>query len=123
MTPEEKVLDSFHRIREAFFTADRAALQELVAHDYYGINVYGGIDNRDMMLEAYSPGKVTLEKFDVADLQVRIYGIAGIVTGKGYLCGTYGGDWFEHHLRFCDIYVCRNNRWQLIISQGTPMPS
>jgi hypothetical protein len=72
-----------------------------------------------MILEAYRPGQVKLEQFEVDDLQVRIFGVIGIMTGKGSIYGRFGNDRFEHQLRFCDTYLYDNNRWQLIISQGT----
>ncbi|MCI0511784.1 nuclear transport factor 2 family protein, partial [candidate division KSB1 bacterium] len=121
MTSEAAVLDAFHQIRAAFFACDATAIKNLIAENYYGINIYGQIDNRDMILEAYRPGQVRLEQFEVDDLQVRVFGVIGIMTGKGSICGRFGNDRFEHQFRFCDTYLYDNNRWQLMISQGTPI--
>lgn len=121
MSPEDQILVTFHRIREAFFACDRSTLETLIAENYLGITIYGGVETREEILAAYSPGQVQLETFEVEEQQLQMMGEVAMITGKGYLSGQFGADRFAHQLRFCDIYRRNHNLWQLIFSQGTPI--
>jgi hypothetical protein len=57
----------------------------------------------------------------VSDVQVEIFSEVGILTGKGYLAGTWEDQDWSHHLRFCDVYVKKESGWRLHLSHATPM--
>ena len=119
MKSEDEVLRSFDSIRKALMSNDVSSLETLFAHDYRGFNLRGGVDNRDLILQAYQPGNVKLDTFDVEEKRVEVIGDVGIVTGCGYLHGSYGGETWEHHIRFLDIFINREGRWLYYLSQGT----
>jgi len=119
LKPEDEVLRSFDMIRKALMSNDVSSLGMLFAHDYRGFNLRGGVDSRDLILQVYQPGNVTLDTFDVEDIRVEVVGDVGMVTGCGYLHGSYDGETWEHHLRFLDIFVNREGRWLYFLSQAT----
>lgn len=121
MTKEERVLGSFEAFRDALFASDVEVLDRILAEDYRGYNLRGDLEGREVVLGAYAPGAVSLEQFDVRELRVEVFGEVGIITGKGYVAGSFAGDGWEHHLRFCDIYVERGEEWILHLSHATPM--
>ena len=47
------------------------------------------------------------------------YGDTAVVTGLDHLGGTYMGNYGEMYLRFTDVLVKRDGRWQLVIQQAT----
>jgi len=54
------------------------------------------------------------------DLQVRIEGNAGIVTGVNHLKGkNENGEAFDVKLSFTDTYIKRDGRWLVWASQHT----
>ena len=117
----EALLSVFHRFRHALFTCDTEALDALLARDYRGYNLRGEMEDRTVVLGAYGPGGVELTDFDVSELGIEVFSEVGILTGKGYVAGTWQGQSWSHHLRFCDIYVHREASWQLLLSHATPM--
>lgn len=121
MSPEDQVLATFHRIRDAYFACDSQALATLIAEDYFSITIYGTVETREAILAAYSPGQVQLETFEVEEQQIKMLGAIAMMTGKGSLSGRFGTDHFAHRLRFCDLYRRNQQHWQLIFSQGTPI--
>lgn len=121
MGENDKLLDSFYKIRDALFSNDVQKLKELIDEDYIGYDPEGNPQDLKMTLEAYQPGAVKLDKYDVEEVETREIGEVGIVTGKGYIHGTFAECGFEHNLRFLDLYVLREGRWKLYLSQVTPL--
>ena len=121
MTGKEDLKEIFERLRQAFLSNDWQVLEELIAEDYTGFGPGGTEQDKSMTLEAYRPGGVRLDIYETAGVDIRIFGDVGIITGTGYLKGTYGEAQFEDNLRFVDLYILRNGRWMLLLSQVTPV--
>ncbi len=119
MSATDEVLQAFYDIRDALKKPDPHALGRLIAEGYRGFDLRGNVENREAILEFYRPGVARLEEFDVNDLRTHVSGNLGVVTGIGSLSGRFGGDIFEHTLRFCDIFELHDSRWQLIFTQNT----
>lgn len=123
MSAEADVLSTFYSFRDALLANDVDTLDALLASDYRGYNLQGGLEGRDLILQAYSPGVVTMDRFETSDLLVETFGDIGIITGLGSVAGSTGGERWEHDLRFCDIYRHREAGWQLYLSHATPLAS
>ena len=121
MSSEEQLMQSFERFRKALFDCDADALREMIAEDYRGFDPQGQLQDKRMTLEAYCPGGVKLDRYDVEDLETRIIERVGIITGTGRIQGRYADSVFEHHVRFLDVYVHEDGRWRLYVSQVTPL--
>jgi ketosteroid isomerase-like protein len=55
------------------------------------------------------------------DMKVSAYCDTGVVTGVENLKGTYKGKYGEMALRFTNVFVRRDGRWQLVLTQSTPV--
>jgi ketosteroid isomerase-like protein len=55
------------------------------------------------------------------DMKVAAYGDTAIVTGIENLKGTAMGNYGEMALRFTNVLVWRDGRWQLVHHQSTPV--
>ncbi|MCK7491940.1 MAG: nuclear transport factor 2 family protein [Comamonadaceae bacterium] len=71
------------------------------------------------MLDAYGPGGVRLDVFEVEDVTVEVFGEVGLLTGLGSISGSYDATEFRHRVRFVDIYLRRDGRWRYCFSQST----
>ena len=121
MSRETRLRATFDDFRDALFAQDVEALDGILATDYRGYNLRGRLEDRGVVLAAYAPGVVSLETFEVQELQVDVHGEVGIITGKGYVAGSYQGESWEHDLRFCDVYADRDGDWKLLLAHATPM--
>jgi len=119
MNVEDEVLQTFNDIRDALCKPDPETLRSLIAEDYRGFDLGGGVERRSTILDFYKPGGAVLDVFEVDGIEVHVFGEVGIVTGSGRIAGRYGGDIFDHRMRFCDIYVQRGSKWLLFFTQGT----
>jgi len=112
---------TFERFKEALFDSDAEALREIIAEDYQGFDPQGQPQDMKMILEAYGPGGVRLDRYDVEDLETRIVGDVGIIMGRGCIRGRYADHEFEHRVRFLDMYIHREGAWRLYLTQVTPL--
>ena len=121
MAEIKSLLETSKKLRDALFANDVKALNFLMADEYVGYDPIGNPQDKRMSLEAYQAGGARLDKYDVDDVEARVIGEVGIVSGKGFIHGTFAESEFEHDLRFLDLYVHREGRWQLYLSQVTPL--
>ena len=119
MTDQERLLETFSLFREALLTNDTRVLESLIADDYIGYDPLGNPQDKKLSVDAYQPGCAKLDRYEVTDVETRMLGQVGVITGKGDLHGEFAGEEFEHKLRFLDLYVHRDGRWQLYLSQLT----
>ena len=123
MSSKDEIQEVFFAIRDALSVPDPAKLSTLIAEDYSGFDLRGGIETRDAILECYQPGTCRLTGLETSDLRTIVSGDLGMVTGIGILSGEYGTDSFQHTVCFCDVFKRRENRWQLLFSQTTEVQS
>ena len=121
MSEEKDLLERFEILKKALFDCDTDTLEEIIAKDYVGYDPAGNPQDRKLAIEAYAPGAAQLERYDTEDVEVRIAGEIGIVSGRGFIAGTFAGEKWEHDLRFLDIYIMRDGAWRLYVSQVTPL--
>jgi ketosteroid isomerase-like protein len=116
------LLEAAASLAEAERHGDVQALEQLVAADYIGYDPAGRPQDRTSVARAYADGGVRITSLGQRDLQARVLGEAGVVTGVSTFRGTQGGESFDFTLRFLDVYAWREGRWQLVASQDTRLP-
>ena len=121
MSEKKELLGTFDRLRKAMLDNNVEILSELITDEYIGFGPAGERQDKKLSLEAYQPGVVMLDNYEVEGVEARVVGETGIITGKGYLAGRFAGSDFEDSLRFMDIYINREGGWQLYMSQVTPL--
>jgi ketosteroid isomerase-like protein len=60
-----------------------------------------------------------LLSYDVDDMKVMLYGKTAVVTGRSTLKGTNKGVAWTSQSRFTDVFVWRDNRWQLVAGHSS----
>jgi hypothetical protein len=115
----EDVLNTSETIRRAMIDHDVETLVRYVAEDYRGSDAGGRLHDRELMLSAYGPGGVTLDLFEVDQLEARGWAETTLLEGIARISGRWQDQSFAHNLRFLDVYVRRDGRWQLVASQST----
>ena len=83
----------------------------------------GGVVTRDEDIALFATRAVRPEFIRPRDVKFAVYGATAIVTGVDSLKGTYRGHPSEMALRFTDVLIQREGRWQLVAHQSTPVPA
>jgi ketosteroid isomerase-like protein len=106
---------------EALRTKNAAWFEENLAADVTDINSgNGALSTKADDIAAIKSDTTVYETLELSNLNVRIEGNAGIVTGVNHLKGHDGqGGTFDVRLSFTDTYIKRNGRWLVWASQHT----
>ena len=86
------------------------------------IHSTGWIQTKQELLTDVKSGKLNYQSIEVSDMEVRVYGPAAIVTGKGTFSGTNTGEPFVVKLLFTEVYILKNKNWLLASRHANKMP-
>ena len=91
MSERDDLLEAFHAFQNALLSNDSEVLDRLLAHDYRGFSIRGELEERQAVLDAWGPGGISMDESSYENLQVEIRGPVGIITGNGFVAGTFQG--------------------------------
>ena len=114
---EEEILKLERAFLDARVKQDKAALNLLIADDYFG---NGSNEGKQELIDraGTTPGSQKILSLDFDEARVRIYGDTAVLTGRRQT-KIEQAQW---QLRFMHIFVKRQSRWQLVASQVTNIP-
>ena len=113
----QQLLSLEHRWLDASMQRDIPALHDILADDFIDVTYKGGLRNKaDHLQSSLAPSK-TRQSLD--ELKVRFYGDTGIVTGLNTIVALDGS--FTAEIRFTDVFVKHDGRWQAVSAQETPV--
>ena len=122
----EKELLAFHdQWAEARIKGDVAFLERFYAPEFYIQNMNGHVVQRKDDIALFDRvrrgDKETIKPQYIKDegMKVSVYGDTAFVTGVENLKGTHRGVYGEMALRFTNVFVRRDGRWQLVLSHST----
>jgi ketosteroid isomerase-like protein len=115
----ESLMAAFQAVQKGLLANDTDALRDLYAEDFRSHSLRGDVEGRQAVLQAFAPGGVRLEMFEIEDISVEVKGEVGILTGLGQINGRADGAEFRHRVRFVDIFLWRDGRWRYWFSQST----
>ncbi len=100
---------------------DAAWFERTLAEGFYGVS--GRTGKLNTKIEEVADIKNRKDKIDSTvstDMQVRVEGNTGVVTGIYHMKGRdEKGQPIDRRIRYTDIFVKRDGRWQAIASHGT----
>jgi len=118
---EQRLLRLTEARVSADFTANRAALDSLLAPDLTYARSSGAFDDKATVLAEVGPGgPYALDYLTPDSLRARAYGTTGVVTG--ILRVKLKAQAAPYRIRFTDVWVERGGRWQLVAFQATRLP-
>ena len=102
---------------------DVAWFERNLASDYFSISSQTGkLNTKADDIADIKNRKDVIESAVSSNMQVRVEGNTGIVTGIYHLKGRDDkGQPMDRRIRYTDIYSKKDGRWQVIGSQGTVM--
>lgn len=111
------------RLEDAWRTArvqrDLAFLERFYAHDVRIHDINGKRLSRADSIARYTSGEAEPSFIRHGPLEVTISGETAVVTGIDHVGGRSFGNYGEMRVRFTDVLVKRDGRWQLLVQQAT----
>jgi ketosteroid isomerase-like protein len=106
--------------RQARIDGDVSFLERFYAKEGRIHGMDGKVLSREADIAMFASGKIKPKFINHGPLDIATYGDTAVVTGVDHLGGTAFGRYGEMYLRFTDVLVKRDGRWQLIVQQATP---
>ena len=110
-----------HDWAEARKNADMEFLESFYATEFTVGVMDGGESSRASDLLMFSSGDLKPSSIVDEQMKVHVYDNAALVTGVEHLAGTYKGHGGKFDLRFANMFIYRNGRWQIVRHQATPI--
>lgn len=104
---------------EAYTKGDTAFLDRHMSDDYVGTFPDGTVHDKRSEIEAVESGAIAITEMAPTEMTVRVYGNAAVITGQSAVKARVGGQDMSADLRFTDVWVEREGRWQAVASQVT----
>lgn len=105
--------------RKARIAGDVAFLENFYAEEARIQGMDGKALSREADIAMFKTGKIKPKFITHGPLNISTYGDVAVVTGVDHLGGTAFGRYGEMYLRFTDVLVKRDGRWQLVVQQAT----
>lgn len=124
---ERELLTIQKQWAEARVKFDVAYLERLYAKEFRVQSMGGTVVSREEDIAMFREQKIRPEYVRNEDMNVSVYGEAAVVTGIENVAGPYPagplkGQRAELSLRFTNVFVHRDGRWQLVLHQSTQIP-
>jgi ketosteroid isomerase-like protein len=108
------------RLAQAWVDRDQRFIEGLLASDWTVTDPSGRVLTRAQVLEeTFSSEERKIDAMAVDDVNVKIIGDVAVATGRTRATGSYQGQAASVVLRFTDVFVRRDGRWQVVVSHGT----
>jgi ketosteroid isomerase-like protein len=109
-------------IGKANISRDYAFFDRVEADEFVFTDSSGGVTTKKEDLESVkgpaNPNSKLLS-YEVDDMKVMLYGKVAVVTGRSTLKGTNKDLAWTSQSRFTDVFVWRDNRWQLVAGHSS----
>jgi hypothetical protein len=109
------------RLAKAWVAADRAAVEHIIAQDWTVTGADGRVSTRfDVLRDAFETKVHRIVALEIDDVRVRMFGDAmAVITGRTHGRGEYGKVPYDVTIRFTDVFVRRDGRWQAVASHAS----
>ena len=107
---------------ESMTKNDLDTLASLLADDLVYCHSSAAVDGKTTYLDALRTGKTRYLSIEPSDVKVRVYGNTAIINGMAKLSVNSNGQTTNSSLRYTDVWVMRDNKWQMVTWQSTRLP-
>ena len=107
-----------HRLAAAWKSGDCAGWGALIAEEWSVTHINGAVITREQALAMCRSPQVQIADMRYDDLAVKVFGNTAVATGQT-TATTAGSSPETVVLRFTDVWLRRDGRWQVVASQAT----
>lgn len=98
---------------------DVGFLEKLYANEFRITAMNGSVVDRNADIAVFASRDMKPELIEDDDMLVSRYGEVAMVTGREHVKGTYKGNPGDFMLRFTNVFVRRDGRWQMLTHHST----
>jgi ketosteroid isomerase-like protein len=108
------------RLARAWVAGDRRAIERIIAPEWTVTGPDGQISTRaEVLRDVFETRTHRITSLTVDDVRVSVFGDAAVVTGRTRGRGQSGNTPYDVEIRFTDMFVRRQGRWQAVASHAS----
>jgi ketosteroid isomerase-like protein len=119
LSVEQELIKLENEWAEAWVKSDIAFHDRIMADDYTWTAPQGFVMTKADDLTLIKSGQDVITLWVLADMKVRIYGDAAVVTGRDTIKETYKGKDVSGQNRWTHTWVKRDGRWQCVAGHSS----
>ena len=104
---------------DAWIKRDIAFFDRIMADDYTWTSPWGEVLTKAHNLALVKSGEDVIKSWVLADIEVRVYGDAAVVSGRDTIKETYKGEDVSSQNRWTHTWVKRAGRWQCVAAHSS----
>jgi ketosteroid isomerase-like protein len=117
---EQLLKDTVQQLARAWTQHDRAFIENVLAPEWVVTQADGTMLTRSSVLGAFFDA-VKFDSNVIDDVTVALFGDTAIVRGRTVATATLNGAPVTARIRFTDVFIKRNGRWQVVASHASPL--
>ena len=110
------------RRMEAMCRQDVATLNALLADDLVYTHSSARLDTKQSLIGGMESGTTVYSSIEPSDVKAQDFGNAVVLTGAARIRVTANGNPLDFGVRFTDVWVNQDGRWQMVAWQSTRLP-
>lgn len=108
-------------VARAWTQHDRAFIEGVLAPEWAVTQADGAILTRSVVLGTFFDA-VQFDSNVIDDVTVAVFGDTAVVRGRTTASARMNGEAVQARIRFTDVFIRRNGRWQVVASHASPLP-
>jgi len=116
---EQELIKLENEWADAWVKRDVAFFDRIIADDYTWTSPWGEVWTKAQDLALLKSGQDVIKSWVLADMKVRVYGDAAVVTGRNTVKETYKGEDVSGQNRWTHTWVKRAGRWQCVAAHSS----
>jgi ketosteroid isomerase-like protein len=116
---EQELIKLENEWADAWVKSDVAFHDRIMADDYTWTSPWGEIVTKADNLALVKSGEDMIASWVLADMKVRVYGEAAVVSGRDTIKETYKGEDVSSQNRWTHTWVKRAGRWQCVAGHSS----
>ena len=107
---------------KAMCDLDIDRLEEILSDDLVYTHSTARQETKAEFIAALSSGRTKYQSINREDVKVQEYGETAVVTGHAKFHVNANGNDVRFQVKFTDVYVKREEKWQMVAWQSTKIP-
>lgn len=116
---QQILIDLEKRWDAAFLKNDVDFVRNVLAEEFVAVYDDGSRGDRGRELQLVADFNQRIDSSSLDDFIIKVYGDTAVVGFTRTLVGPSKGQRLEYVLRYLDVFVMRDGRWQCVVSQST----
>lgn len=106
----------------AMTSNDVPALEASLGDDLIYTHSSAAVDTKASYVGSIRSGALKYVSIEPSEMKVRVYGTTAVITAMAKMTTISKGETLNNQLRYTDIWVLRDGRWQMVGWQSTRIP-